>query len=84
MAYTAHQIQEALSSYLSARFLASSVKLDAQLPFSEFGIDSMSVVELVMYLEEKFGIEIPSDQLTGEHLRSLSSLVSCAMANQAS
>lgn len=77
------KIREELSSYLSKRFLAKGVELNAELPFADFGIDSMTVVELVMYIEEKFGIEIPADQLTGDNLHSLQSLVTCAMANQA-
>ncbi|MCF8459130.1 MAG: hypothetical protein K9G46_00260 [Flavobacteriales bacterium] len=51
--------------------------------FAELGIDSMTVVELVMYIEEEFGIEIPADQLTGDNLKSLDSLVNCAISNQA-
>ncbi|MCF8277368.1 MAG: acyl carrier protein [Flavobacteriales bacterium] len=83
MAYTQSQIQDELHSYLSKRFLAKGVQLDAALPFADFGIDSMTVVELVMHIEEKFSIEIPADQLTGDNLKSLESLVNCAMANQA-
>ncbi len=77
------KIQEELSSYLHKRFLAKDVTLVPMATFSDFGIDSMTVVELVMYIEERFGIEIPADQLTGHNLKSLDSLVSCAMANKA-
>ena len=83
MTFSHSHIQEELHSYMSKRFLAKGVQFDAALPFADFGIDSMTVVELVMFIEERFGIEIPSDQLTGDNLRSLKSLVSCTMANQA-
>lgn len=83
MAFSHSHIQDELHSYLSKHFLAKGVQLAASLPFADFGIDSMTVVELVMFIEEKFDIEIPSDQLTGDNLKSLESLVSCAMANQA-
>lgn len=72
-----------VSAYLSKRFLAKGVKLEAAKPFAEFGIDSMTVVELVMFIEEEFGIVIPADQLTGDNLQSLESLANCAVANQA-
>ena len=77
------KIREELSAYLFKRFLAKDLNLDPAISFSEIGIDSMTVVELVMFIEEQFGIEIPADQLTGENLKSLDSLVSCAIANQA-
>ncbi len=76
------KIQEELSAYLFKRFLAKGVKLEPQVPFAEIGIDSMTVVELVMFLEEQFAIVIPADQLTGENLKSLESLSACAIANQ--
>jgi len=71
-----------VSAYLSKRFLAKGVKLETDKPFADFGIDSMTVVELVMFIEEEFGIVIPADELTGDNLKSLDSLVNCAVSNQ--
>ena len=82
MAHSQQDITGSVSEYLKKRFLASNVKLNTADKFADYGIDSMTVVELVMYIEEEFGIMIPADQLTGENLASLDSLVSCAMANQ--
>lgn len=76
------KIEAQVSAYLTKRFLAKGVKLEASMSFAELGIDSMTVVELVMYIEEAFGIEIPADQLTGDNLKSLESLANCAAANQ--
>ena len=75
-------ITATVSDHITKRFLAKGVKLEPAMPFSDLGIDSMTVVELVMYIEEEFGIVIPADQLTGENLRSLESLVNCAFLNQ--
>lgn len=75
------KIQSAVSDYLFKRFLAADAKLEPQTAFSELGIDSMTVVELVMFIEEKFGIVIPADQLTGDNLKSLESLTNCAVEN---
>jgi len=75
-------LQEKISSYLYKRFLAKGVQLKPSTPFAELGIDSMTVVELVMFIEEEFGIVIPADQLTSVNLKSLQSLVACAMENQ--
>ena len=77
-----NQLEAQVSAYLSKRFLAKGVTLETATPFADFGIDSMTVVELVMFIEEEFGIMIPADQLTGENLKSLESLVNCAVSNQ--
>lgn len=83
MAHNQQDIITSVSEYLKKRFLASNVRLNSADKFADFGIDSMTVVELVMYIEEEFGIVIPADQLTGENLASLDALTNCAIQNQA-
>ncbi|MFM1874533.1 MAG: Phosphopantetheine attachment site [Bacteroidota bacterium] len=84
MAVSKERLTQHVSDYLFKRFLASGVVFNPSIPFAELGIDSMTVVELVMYIEEEFGIEIPADQLTQNNLSSLSALADCAMQHQLS
>lgn len=49
-----------------------AVKLDSKI-IEDLGADSLDVVELVMALEEKFGIEIPDSE--AEKLISISDVV---------
>lgn len=82
MAYSQSDIKTAVSTYLKERFLAPNVTISFTDKFSDVGVDSMTVVELVMFIEERFGITIPADQLTGVNLESLESLTHCAEMNQ--
>ena len=82
MAASHSDIIEHLTAYLKKRFLASGVEIHSTDKFAEIGIDSMTVVELVMFIEEEFAIVIPADQLTGDNLASLNSLADCAIQNQ--
>jgi acyl carrier protein len=82
MAASQEDIINRLTAYLKKRFLASGVEIQAADKFADIGIDSMTVVELVMFIEEEFGIVIPADQLTGDNLASLNSLANCAIQNQ--
>lgn len=84
MAASNSDIISSLTAYLKKRFLASGVEIQPADKFAEIGIDSMTVVELVMYIEEEFGIVIPADQLTGDNLATLESLANCAIQNQKS
>ena len=77
-----NDIAAQVSVYLCKRFLAKGVKLEEAMHFAEIGIDSMTVVELVMFIEEEFGIVIPANQLTNDNLKSMESLVNCAVSNQ--
>lgn len=83
MAVDQQQITSCVSDYLKKRFLAKEVVFEPTQKFADLGIDSMTVVELVMFIEEEFGIVIPADQLTGDNLSSLESLADCAVQNQA-
>jgi len=76
------KITEQLSVYLKTRFLAKDVVLEAEMPFADIGIDSMTVVELVMYIEEEFGIVIPANELTSNNLQSMHTLADCANRHQ--
>ncbi len=75
------EITEKLSNYITKSILAEGVAYSPSVAFSDVEIDSVTVVELVMMIEEEFAIEIPVDQLVPENLRSLESLVDCALKN---
>ncbi len=38
------------------------------------GLDSMGIMRLVLFIEERFGITLPDDELEPENLRTLSRL----------
>lgn len=68
-----------LRSYLLAKVLAPGTVLEDDTPLAEVGIDSVTVIELSMRIEDRFGIEIPADQLLQENLRSMAALADCAV-----
>lgn len=82
MAVTEQTITHKVADYLKQRFFAKEVTFMSSQKFADLGVDSMAVVELVMFIEEEFGIVIPADQLTATNLESLESLVQCAIQNQ--
>ncbi len=81
MSFDKRDITEVLSNYVTKSILAEGVAYTPDIAFSDVEIDSVTVVELVMMIEEEFGIEIPVDQLVSENLQSLESLVDCALKN---
>ncbi|MBK6754761.1 MAG: acyl carrier protein [Flavobacteriales bacterium] len=52
--------------------LAKQVSIDPDLPFAQLGIDSMSIIELVAYLERKQARALPDKALHPENLRTAS------------
>ena len=46
-----------------ARFLAADTDIDPDLSLASLGVDSLDLIELVIQIEEKFGVEIPANQV---------------------
>ena len=51
---------------MHARFLADGIDIDPDLSLASLGVDSLDLIELVIQIEGKFGMEIPPDQVTPE------------------
>lgn len=74
---TQAQIIERTQAYVRENFLymRPDWKLGPDDPLIGGGvIDSIGVVELVAFLEEAFGVEIPEDEITEQNLGSLSAI----------
>ncbi|MBV8466999.1 MAG: acyl carrier protein [Burkholderiales bacterium] len=58
-------------------------ELAADKPLADFGLDSLSQVELLFSVEEHFKIEIPEDQAHVANLNELAALVDGILAAKA-
>jgi len=67
---------ESVRSFVVANFLfGDGEQLDKETSFMEKGIiDSTGILELVMFLEQTYGIKIEDDELVPENLDSLASV----------
>ncbi len=60
---THEQIVSGLIEYLETNVIASNVEFDASVSLSELGIDSVALVEVLLFIESRFGVMIPDDEL---------------------
>jgi len=70
-------ISEKLCQYARANFVAEGVDFDENSPLGKAGIDSFSLVELLLFCERTFGVRVPDSHLTGKNLASMNTLASC-------
>lgn len=79
----AHQeISRQLQSFIQSTIVEKHTEVHEDTPFSRLGIDSMSIIELVLFIERKFRIAIPESELTPANFASIRSLADCAFRNQ--
>ena len=72
-----HLIEQELLDFLRKHLLAKEIEFDINTELSSVGIDSLSTVEILLFIERNFGIMIPDEQLDRQTLRSVLTIVQC-------
>ena len=70
-----------LLDFLRSTILAEGVPVDESALLSELGVDSVSLVELLLFVERRFGVVIPERELTAKNLATIAALSNCVQRN---
>ncbi len=57
------QIITVLIEHLKVYVVASNLEFDASISLSQLGIDSFGIVEMLLFIESRFGVIIPDSEL---------------------
>ena len=71
-------ISQELCSYIKSMIVDKRVIVDPETNFNQIGIDSLSLIELVLFVERKFNIALPEEDLLPENFKSAKTLAKCA------
>ena len=63
-----------IKKYIETNILDSDIKIDANTVLPDAGIDSFSIVEIILFIERKYGVAITDDKLVPENFRTLTAL----------
>lgn len=77
------QLEQELMQFLKNNILAEDVNLQPESNLSQIGIDSFSIVEIILFVERKFGISIPEHQLLPEHFQSVEAITTLLLKQKA-
>ena len=73
-------VLEKVKAILAEQFDVEEDKVTADTDLQEdLGADSLDVVDLLMSIEDEFGVEVPDDEI--ENIKTVGSLVSYIQAN---
>lgn len=67
-------IIEEIKTYIVNNILADAVQIDATTNLKQAGIDSFSTVEIILFIERKFGVSIPDEKLLPDNFKTLQAL----------
>jgi acyl carrier protein len=65
-----------IKNYIEKNILAEGVQIDANTNLKQVGIDSFSTVEIILFIERRFGVSIPDEKLVPDNFKTIQSLAS--------
>lgn len=68
------EIVKQLCGFLTDNILAASVELSADTHLTSIGVDSFSLMEMILFIERKFDLVLPAESLTPDNIFSVNSL----------
>lgn len=67
-------IETDIIQFLEKNILSEDVKIFADSNLREVGIDSFSIVEIILFIERKYGFVIPDDQLIPDNFKTIQTI----------
>ena len=71
------QVEEKLICQIAAILSVDSKKIKPEVPLHTLGVDSLSFVELLVFIEKEFKIKLMTCGLQAEDFKTIHSLASC-------
>jgi acyl carrier protein len=65
-----------IKKYIENNILAAAVQVDAETNLKQVGIDSFSTVEIILFIERRFGVSIPDEKLVPDNFKTIQALAS--------
>ncbi len=67
-------IETDIITFLVNNIVAPNTVITATTVLRDIGIDSFSIVEIILFIERKYGVVIPDDKLIPENFRTIQAL----------
>ena len=68
-----------IQQYIEKNILSEGVQLDAGTNLKQAGIDSFSTVEIILFIERRFGASIPDEKLVPENFKTIQALAAIVL-----
>lgn len=68
-----------IKKYIEKNILAEGVQITADTDLKQVGIDSFSTVEIILFIERKFGVAIPDEKLIPDNFKTLNALAAIVL-----
>lgn len=76
------KIEKELIEFISNHILAKGIQLSNETVLKEVGLDSFSIVEIVLFIERKFDVLIPDHKMLPETFISVKNIAQVVVETQ--
>jgi acyl carrier protein len=73
------EVEKSLIKFLENNILGEGLTIDPESSLAEIGVDSYSIVEILLFIERKYGFVIPDDHLKPENFKNVNSIAQTVM-----
>ena len=74
------ELRGALCAFISEKRAGEDAALDPDAPLSESGVDSFTLLEVLLFLERSYGTKLPLELLTRENTFSVATFTDCVLS----
>ncbi len=68
-----------IKKYIENNILDEAIEVQADSDLKKVGIDSFSTVEIILFIERRFGVSIPDEKLVPDNFKTIQALA-CTVA----
>lgn len=73
---TPFAIAESLCTFIRNNLVAENVEVTHATPLTRLGLDSFSLIEIILFVERQYGLQLPDEALNQENIYSSETLAS--------
>lgn len=77
------QIELDIIHFLETNIVNEKCSIPADKPLRDIGIDSFSIVEIILFIERKYGKVIPDEQLLPENFKTVQAIAQLVVDTEA-
>lgn len=71
---TVENIVNEISLFVETEIIDQSFSFDNSLSFKDLGVDSLAIIQIILFVERQYGIKIETEDLTPKNLESVNTL----------
>ena len=68
------EVEKSLIKFLENNILGEDLTINSDSSLAEIGVDSYSIVEILLFIERKYGFVIPDDHLKPDNFKNVNSI----------